>query len=69
MFDFVAFKKFIEDNGYKQKFIAQKADVSETALSSILSGKAKCSLETYVNICKALDVPLGTFLCDPDIAA
>lgn len=69
MFDFVAFKKFIEDNGYKQKFIAQKADVSEAMFSAILSGKAKCSLETYVNICKTLEVPLGTFLRNPDIAA
>ena len=69
MFDFVSFKKFIEDNGYKQKFIAQKADVSEAVFSAILSGKTKCSLETYVNICKALDVPFGTFLRDPNIAA
>ncbi len=69
MFDFVALKKFIEDNGYKQKFVAQKADVSENAFSAILLGKMKCSLETYVSICRVLNVPLGTFINFPNIAA
>lgn len=69
MFDYSALKKYLDDNGYKQKFIAQKVEVSEATLSLILLGKAKCPLETYVSICQVLAVPFGKFINVPNIAA
>lgn len=66
MFDFVAFKKYIEENGIKQKFVAQQAQIADATLSAIATGRVKCSLESYVAICKALSVPFGMFL-DTDI--
>ncbi|MBR4641546.1 MAG: helix-turn-helix transcriptional regulator [Selenomonadaceae bacterium] len=69
MFDYVAFKSYIEENGLKQKFLAQRLGVSEQTLSGILSGRVKCSLEIYVGICRALSLPLGKFINEPDTAA
>lgn len=69
MFDFVGFKKYLEENGYKQKFVAQKANINETAFSAIATGKIKCSLENYIAICQALSVPLGKFISNTNQAA
>ena len=44
----------IDDKGMKQKFIAQKIDVSETAMSAMLSGKQKIDVETFIKICFVL---------------
>lgn len=64
MFDCAGFKNYLEENGYKQKFIAAKINVTEASLSAILTGRMKCSLETYVNICHALEIPFGKFIKD-----
>ncbi len=64
MFDRKAVKKMIEEKGYKQKIIAEKAKMTERQLSLILLGKRKCDIEEYVRICKALDVPVATFLVE-----
>ena len=65
MFDYIAFKQYLDDNGIKQKFIAQQAQIADTVLSSILNGRYKCSLENYVNICRALALPFGSFIKEP----
>lgn len=62
MFDYVAFKKYLDDNGYKQKYVAQKANINEANFSAIVTGKNKCSLENYVAICQALKVKFGAFI-------
>lgn len=62
MFDYISFKNYLEENGYKQKFIAAKADITETTLSEILTGRRKCSLENYVNFCRVLGLPFGQFI-------
>lgn len=66
MFDYVAFKNYLEENGYKQKFIAQKINLTDAVFSAIVTGKTRCSLEAYVGICKTLMVPFGTFLNTDD---
>lgn len=60
--DIVKLKKYIEDCGIKQKYIAEKAGMSEPKLSSILNEKRKCEVGEYANICKALGVKFGTFI-------
>ena len=42
--DIVKLKKYIEDCGIKQKYIAEKAGMSEPKLSSILNEKGKCEV-------------------------
>ncbi len=69
MFDYIAFKKYLDDNGYKQKFVAQKANINETNFSAIVTGKNKCSLENYVAICQALKLKFGTFINLPEQTA
>ena len=69
MFDYAAFKIYIEENGLKQKYLAQRLGISEQTLSGILLGRVKCSLEIYVGICRALSLPLGEFINEPDTAA
>lgn len=69
MFDYIAFKEYIDKAGLKQRAVAQKAEMTEAMLSAIVNGRAKCSLENYVNICKALKVKFGTFINDDFVPA
>ena len=62
MFDFAGFKKYLEDNGIKQTFVAEKIGVTASLFNMILSGRVKCSLEAYVDICRVLKLKFGTFL-------
>ena len=62
LFDYDALRKYFDDNGLKQNFIAQKIGITESALSAILNGKRKCSLEEYIKICQILAVPFVTFV-------
>ncbi len=64
MFDRSAVKKMIENNGIKQKAIAEKAKITERQFSLILSGKRKCDIDEYVRICMALNVPITTFIIE-----
>ena len=62
MFDYIAFKNYLAERGIKQSFIAQKIGISDGVMSALTVGRIKCDLEKYVDICKALAVPFGTFL-------
>lgn len=62
MFNRIEMKSYIESNGMKQKHVAEKAGISERALSLILTGGRKCNVDEYANICISLDVPFATFL-------
>ena len=64
MFNFNKLKAYLETNGYKQKFIAQKAGLNEATMSGIITGRVKCSVDTYVNICRVLSVPFNKFIDD-----
>lgn len=52
----------IRNKGIKQKVLAQKAGLTESQLSSILSGRRKCDVEEYVKLCEFLEVPFATFM-------
>ncbi len=62
MFDRGKLRKFIEEKGYKQKVIAQKANITEHQFSLILQGKRKCDIDEYVRICVTLEVPFTEFI-------
>lgn len=60
--DTESLRKRIEESGFKQKAISEKAGISETALCLILQGKRKCETGEYASICAALGLPVDTFL-------
>lgn len=49
-------RRIIENKGYKQKFIAEKAGFTEQQFSDLLSGRKSFSVTYVMPICKALDV-------------
>lgn len=62
MFNRRKMKRFIEEKGYKQKVIAQKAYITEHQFSLILQGKRGCDVDEYVRICAILEVPFTMFI-------
>ena len=44
----------IEESGLKQKFIAEKAGISEQALSAMLNGRQKIDVDTFFAIAVVL---------------
>lgn len=55
MFDKDKLKKYLDDNGIKQKYVAKKAGMTEETFSKILSGKRKCDVNEFLAICNALN--------------
>jgi len=54
-------KNYLDANGIKQRFLANKAGLSEKTLSYILTGRSRLTTEVYQKICNALDLPLDYF--------
>lgn len=52
---------YIEQNGIKQTFIADKCGWTKQKLHYILHGKNRMSLDDYILICDTLGVPFATF--------
>lgn len=55
-------KIYLENKGIKQKFVADKSGLSESAMSDICNEKRKVDAVEYYLICKALQLPLDYFL-------
>lgn len=66
MFQYWKLKKYIEERGLIQKFVAQKTGIEEVALSNILNGRQRCSLENYVKLCKFFNVSFELFIDTDD---
>lgn len=49
-------RNMIESRGLKQKFIAEKIGVSETALSAMLNGNQKIDVDTFFAIANVLQM-------------
>lgn len=49
-------KKYMDDNGIKQNYVAEKSGIPENTLSMILNGKRKLDADESVLIFKALGV-------------
>lgn len=56
-------KQYLEGNGIKQSFVAEKIGITKQKMAYICSSK-NVDCVTYYRICKALNVPLETFLDD-----
>lgn len=47
-------KKYLDDNGIKYSFVAEKAGMPLHMFSAILNGRRKITVEEYFNICTVL---------------
>lgn len=47
-------KRFMDENGIKQRTIAQKCGVPEGKISAILTGRTRLTADVFFLICKAL---------------
>ena len=57
-------KAYLVENGIKQAFLSEKADIPLSVLYAILSGTRKLEVMEYYRICQALKVDLMTFISD-----
>lgn len=55
-------KEYLMSNGIKQTFIAEKTGLTPMVISDICNNGRKIDIVEYYKICKALNVPLETFL-------
>ena len=55
-------KEYADSKGIKNRFLAEKAGVSDSKMSRILNGESNITVIEYFYICKALGVPMEHFL-------
>lgn len=55
-------RAYIEENGYKQVVVAQKAGISKATFSAILNGKRTLYADDLRDICLALNVSPEIFI-------
>ena len=55
-------KQYLTENGIKQAFLVSKTGLSADKISAICNHDRKIDCVDYYKICKALNVPLETFL-------
>ena len=56
--------EYLRDNGIKQEYVAEKANLSSVAMSNLANGKRGLDVEEYVRICHALGVSTDLFMPD-----
>lgn len=54
-------KTYIEENGLKQKKIAEDSGMTQQALSDVLNERRKIEATEYFNLCRALKVTVDFF--------
>lgn len=66
---------YLESRGIRQSWLAGEIGVSKQSLNQGLHGRRRLSLDEYVAICRALNVPFGEFgpeeddVCDSKVEA
>ena len=54
-------KQYLKEHGIKQGYLANKSNINEKTLSALLQSRIKMSIDRYLAICQALDVPESYF--------
>ena len=62
----IRLKSYLDQNGIKYSFVAEKANIAPPAMSLILAGTRDIKVLDYYRICKALQVPLEKFIDEED---
>ena len=57
----LAIKEYLEKNGIKQSFVADKVGISPSQMSEICNKGRSIDCVTYYKICSTLNVPLDMF--------
>lgn len=60
-------KKYLDENGIKQGFLAEKVGMTPSKMSDICNKGRTIDCITYYKICRALNVPLEQFISEADI--
>ena len=55
-------KNYLDDNGIKQSFLAEKLGTFNSTMSDMLNGKRNITAIEYYQICKSLNVPMEKFV-------
>ena len=55
-------KQYLDENGIKQSFVAEKVGIPQAQMSEICNKGRKIDCVLYYKICKALNVHLELFL-------
>ena len=59
-------KEYLDQNGTKYSFVAEKANIPAPMMSVILSGNRDVKILEYYRICKVLHVPFEKFIQEED---
>ena len=59
-------KKYLDDNGIKQKYLVDKTGLTSSIVSDICIHDRKIEVTEYHKICQALGLPLDYFLKESD---
>lgn len=54
-------RNYIEENGLRINFLAEKCGIHEKKFYRLISGKQKMTVEEYEQICKGISVDPGYF--------
>ncbi len=57
-------KEYADSRGIKNRFLAEKAGVTDSKMSRILNGESNPTVIEYFYICKALELPMEFFVED-----
>lgn len=57
-------KKYLEEHGIKQSFVAEKVGLTPSQMSDICIKDRTIDCVIYYKICKVLNVPLDQFFSD-----
>lgn len=55
-------KKYLEENGIKQKYVAIKANIPENIFSMMMNGTRKIDVDEFVDIVTALGTDANYFI-------
>lgn len=55
-------KNYMRESGIKQTAVSEKSGIAPPKLNLILNGNQRLTVTDYTKICKALSVPVETFI-------
>lgn len=54
--------EYLKDNGIKQTWLAERLEIPPTTLNGIINGRSELKADTFITICKVLNVSPETFV-------
>ena len=61
-------KEYLDQNGIKYSFVAEKANIAAPVMSLTLAGNREVKILEYYRICKVLNVPFDKFISEGEEA-